>query len=216
MNNKFVHGHKRKECVFVKLLLAVEKGVLALVGRCARKYRARVGYASVFGFTLIELLVVVLIIGVLAAVAVPQYEMAVEKSRAVQAVAVVKTLSEAMERYYLANNEYPNPTANITSRSGISDLVDVELPELSNFEYRKYQDTYVWLKRTGSSRFDYTISKCFQNGSCAGAWKKQGFLCNISANSDDGSRSARLCKQLCGTNTLRKVWNSGQYGCAFN
>lgn len=169
------------------------------------------------GFTLIELLVVVLIIGVLAAVAVPQYEMAVEKSRAVQAVAVVKTLSEAMERYYLANNEYPDPTAITTSRSGISDLVDVELPELSNFEYRKYRDGYVWLKRTGSSHFDYTISKCFQNGSCGGGdWKRQGLLCNISANSDDGSRSARLCKQLCGTNTLRKVWSSGQYGCAFN
>lgn len=74
---------------------------------------------NMHGFTLIELLVVVLIIGILAAIALPQYQKAVEKSRVTEVLHNVKLIEECFAWYQM---EHGLPS------SGWVDLKDMNCP----------------------------------------------------------------------------------------
>ena len=79
-------------------------------------------------FTLIELLVAVLIIGILAAVALPQYRVAVGKAKFMELIAVGDAIRKAEELYYLENGSYTSdPQALALSRSETDHISNMTL-----------------------------------------------------------------------------------------
>ena len=88
------------------------------------------------GFTLIELLVVVLIIGILSAVALPQYNKAVEKARATEALSIIKAIANASMAYHMANGTYPQ---NI-------DELDIEILGTSITNYNVHRIQTKWFE----------------------------------------------------------------------
>ena len=67
------------------------------------------------GFTLIELLVVVLIIGILASIAIPQYFKVVERARLSEAQAFISTVKQAQERYLARQGQYVRTNATLVA-----------------------------------------------------------------------------------------------------
>ena len=107
------------------------------------------------GFTLIELLVVVLIIGILAAVALPQYTKAVEKARAAEAVSLLGDIMTGQRIFALGNNGAF--TADLRQ-------LDIDMPglqndgtaETNNFTFQTYTTWRAIATRQGTHVYTLT------------------------------------------------------------
>ena len=80
------------------------------------------------GFTLIELLVIILIIGILAELALPDYQRAVEVSRVGAALAYSRAFRDSVDRYYMAHNRFPTSP----------DVLDIGLTECPKYFECRY------------------------------------------------------------------------------
>ncbi len=74
------------------------------------------------GFTLLEVLIVVIIIGILAAIALPQYVSTIEKARSSEALSNVGSMRSAMDRYWYEQ------TSQTTYTAGTINVLDIDNP----------------------------------------------------------------------------------------
>ncbi len=152
---------------------------------------------NIQAFTLIELLVVVLIIGILAAVAVPQYQKAVEKSRAAEAWANLSTIEEAIQVAKLAGKDMHHLTINDLDVSFVD--ADGNVPTGSAFSTKYYNYAIKANENGGSSarRIDKAALLSIVDGEkkCLGSYCPQlGFSSNGSnCRMGDGSLSHQTC-----------------------
>ena len=157
-------GNLLESCKNVKKGLSCRKASMrhlpilrSFINNNDKRGRSRIksGMTALFNnraFTLIELLVVVLIIGILAAVAIPQYNKVVEKSKATQALTLLKAVAQAEEVYYMENGYYTNTFAELDLQipwSGNERFATNWINGISNDE---------WSLQTNLSRYTNDVS----------------------------------------------------------
>ncbi len=172
--------------VILNLIQDLQRLPLQLVNNLRGRSRIKYGMTSLYnngGFTLIELLVVVLIIGILAAVAVPQYQKAIDRSRAIQVLAALKAIQAAEEVFFLQNGYYtPN----------MQDL-DIEVANIDGWAFKLMRDNRAKVQadsRIDSLRGDLSMVIYFVHSGSELANKPYCWT------DDNNARAERLCKAI--------------------
>jgi len=123
------------------------------------------------GFTLIELLVVVLIIGILASIAIPQYFKVVEKARVAEAMSVISSIKSAQERYMARGGTY---TGDFTK-------LDISYPNMTvgSLPTKFFNATLNATNCASGPCYQITVTRHTANSSVAGRYGNYAVTANV-------------------------------------
>ena len=148
------------------------------------------------GFTLIELLVVVLIIGILSAIALPQYTTAVEKARATEALTLIGTLRLSAERARLQTGSWPTTFEEL----------DIQAPAALESDKKSFK-TKNFLISGAASGTDYVITAQRYTSAGTAATGNLGYTITGTTGAD-GTYTRSCAKNDKGTDDATKTCNA--------